>query len=62
MAIVAELSGGMTREELKREALSLFGKKRLTEGIGKRLEGGLKYAVSSGRLELRPRGLYMAVL
>lgn len=62
MAVVADLGGGMSREELKREALSLFGGKRLTEGIASRLDDGLTYAVSSGRVELRPSRLYVAVV
>lgn len=62
MAVVAELSGGMSHDELKREALRFFGGKRLTEGIGSRLDDGVKYAISSGRVESRPNGLYVAVV
>lgn len=62
MAIVAELSGGMSHDELKRESLSFFGGKRLTDGIGTRLDAGVAFALSSGRIELRPNGLYVAVV
>lgn len=50
MAIVAELSGGMNEEELKRQALALFGGKRLTENVSHRLQEGLDLGVHSGRL------------
>ncbi|MGB3374128.1 MAG: DUF3320 domain-containing protein [Microbacterium sp.] len=62
MAIVAELGGGMSRDELKREALRIFGGKRMTEGIGARFESGLGYGIESGRLELRPTGRYVAIV
>lgn len=60
MAIVAEVSGGMSREELKRECLGIFGGKRLTDGISGRLEESLILGLASGRLTLRPDGTYVA--
>ena len=41
MAIVAELGGGMSEADVKREALALFGGKRMTEGVTTRLDAGL---------------------
>jgi hypothetical protein len=50
MALVAELSGGMSADEIKREALSLFGLKRMTKGISGRLDEALRFGVTSRRL------------
>lgn len=61
MAIVAELGGGMNEDELKRQALALFGGKRLTEGVSSRLDGGLQCGLETGRIERDERGLFQAV-
>ncbi|QZY51764.1 DUF3320 domain-containing protein [Leucobacter tenebrionis] len=50
MAIVSELSGGMETEAIQREALALFGGKRITSGIARRLEAALALGEDSGRL------------
>lgn len=60
MAVVADLSGGMTEEEIKRESLSLFGGKRVTSGIGDRLSEALDTGLRTGRLERRAEGLIVA--
>jgi hypothetical protein len=51
MRVAADLSGGMTDDEVKREALSMYGGKRLTAAINERLEAGLAFGLESGRLE-----------
>lgn len=61
MAVVAELGGGMSEVEIKRQALALFGGKRITEGISARLDAGLQRGLESGRLERDSRGLVRAV-
>lgn len=61
MAVVAELSGGMNEDELKRQALALFGGKRMTEGIASLLAAGLNRGVKNGRVERDGRGLYRAL-
>jgi len=50
MVIVAQQSGGVGTEELKREALAMFGGKRVTEGIGMRLQSALQRALHTGLL------------
>jgi hypothetical protein len=62
MAIVAELGGGMSELEVKREALALFGGKRMTEGIASRLDLALKTGIKSGRIEKDSRGLIVPVV
>lgn len=61
MAVVAELGGGMSEEEVKRQALALFGGKRLTEGISSRLDAGMKRGLETGRIERDSRGLVRTV-
>lgn len=62
MAIVAELGGGMTKDELKREALAMFGGRRVTEKISARLDAGLEIGMDSGRLRRDSRGLLQPVV
>lgn len=50
MAIVAELSGGADNDTLHRETLALFGGKRITAGIGKRLKAAMEFAEQSERI------------
>jgi len=59
MRIVAEQAGGIDREELKREALALFGGRRITQAIGARLDDPLKHAVDRGVLKFSPTGLVL---
>jgi hypothetical protein len=61
MAVVAQLGGGMSEDELKRQALALFGAKRLTEGVASRLDAGLRRGLETGRIERDDRGLIRAV-
>jgi len=60
MAMVSEETGGATAEELKREALHMFGGRRITEAIGKRLDAGLRAALEHGRVKVRGSGLYVS--
>lgn len=62
MAVVAELGGGMNELELKREALALFGGKRMTEGVAARLDEGVRRGIDSGRIERDDRGRFLAVI
>ena len=58
MAIVAQLGGGMTKPELMREALAVFGGKRMTDGISERLDLGVARGVESGRIWMTDSGLW----
>lgn len=60
MAVVAELGGGVREDEIKREALRLFGGKRMTTQIAERLAEALAMAVATRRVELAPSGAYLA--
>ena len=60
MAVVAELGGGVREDEIKREALRLFGGKRMTTQISERLADALTAAVATRRVELAPSGAYLA--
>lgn len=60
MAVVAELGGGVREDEIKREALRLFGGKRMTTQISERLAEALTVAVATRRVELVPSGAYVA--
>ncbi len=57
MVIVAEQTGGVEREEIKREALTLLGGKRVTQAIGARLEAALQRALQVGVLKQSSAGL-----
>ena len=50
MLVVAEQSGGISGDELKREALNLFGGRRLTQAVSARLDQALDRALSEGIL------------
>lgn len=50
MLVVAEQTGGIDAEELKREALGLFGGKRMTAGIEARLGKAMERAMGMGML------------
>jgi hypothetical protein len=60
MCVVAQEAAGISNEELKREALLLFGSRRLTTGLGTRLSAALEFGVSSGRLERTSGGLLVS--
>lgn len=47
MVVVAEQTGGIEAEELKREALGLFGGRRMTAAIGARLDAALDRTVKT---------------
>ena len=57
MRVVAEQSGGIDPEELKREALAMFGGKRRTPAITARLDAALVRAFSNGVLQQHGSGL-----
>ncbi|QYF72335.1 DUF3320 domain-containing protein [Cryobacterium sp. PAMC25264] len=57
MRIVAEAAAGMEETELKREALYLFGSRRLTDGISARLDQALAVGIETGRLERTSSGM-----
>ena len=56
MAVVAEQAGGMDAAELKREALALFGGRRLTQAIAARLDAGLQHGIARGLLDKSDSG------
>lgn len=56
MRVAAALSGGMDETELKREALAMFGGRRLTAAIDQRLRLGLSHGLESGRLDRTSSG------
>ncbi|UZN03050.1 DUF3320 domain-containing protein [Cellulomonas sp. S1-8] len=60
MRVAAEETGGASADELKRRALLMFGGKRVTEAIGKRLDAGLEVAVEWGRVQVRGAGMYVS--
>jgi hypothetical protein len=61
MIVVAEQSGGIAADELKREALNMFGGKRITPAIGARLDDALKRALANGVVRQSPSGVVTAV-
>jgi hypothetical protein len=60
MVVVAEQTGGALPDDLKREALSMFGGKRMTQTIGSRLEDALQRAVTIGLLARLASGVVVA--
>ncbi len=58
MRVVAEESGGMSADELKRGALQMFGGRRMTETIEGRLDRALKFATTQGHVELGSGAIY----
>jgi hypothetical protein len=57
MVVVAEQAGGSGVEDLKREALALFGGIRITKDIGARLDEALERALAVGALKQLPSGI-----
>jgi hypothetical protein len=60
MTVVAEQTGGIEPEELKREALNLMGSRRVTPMIGVRLGDALSAALKRGVLRQNGSGLLLA--
>ncbi|MCB9409353.1 DUF3320 domain-containing protein [Mycolicibacterium sp.] len=60
LLIVAEESGGSAKDELKREALALFGGRRLTAAVSDRLDEAIDRAVARGLLRLSSAGFFVA--
>jgi hypothetical protein len=56
MIVVAEQTGGIDEGGLKREALNLLGSRRVTEGVGARLEDALTHAFKRGVLRRNASG------
>ena len=56
-AVIAEQSGGIAVDDLKRDALAMFGGKRITQAIGARLDEALARALTSGVLTLQASGI-----
>ncbi|GAA1511079.1 hypothetical protein BJ978_001560 [Agromyces terreus] len=59
MRIASAATGGMYADEAKREALSMFGGKRMTTAIDARLDEGLAFALESGRLVRAASGVLL---
>ena len=60
MLVVAEESGGIDAAGIKREALALFGGKRVTQAIGTRLDAALTRALDKGLLTQAGSGVLVA--
>ncbi|RDH77069.1 DUF3320 domain-containing protein [Mycolicibacterium moriokaense] len=57
MLVVVEQTGGITKEELEKEALAMFGGKRRTQGISARLDAALWQAIERRLLQIADSGL-----
>jgi Protein of unknown function (DUF4011)/Swt1-like HEPN/AAA domain/REase_MTES_1575/Protein of unknown function (DUF3320) len=57
MSIVAEQSGGIAVDDLKRDALAMFGGVRITKDVGSRLDEALERALAIGTLRRLPSGI-----
>jgi hypothetical protein len=57
MIVVAEQTGGIEPEELKREALNLMGSRRVTQTVGVRLSHALNAVLKRGVLRQNASGL-----
>jgi hypothetical protein len=60
MRVAAEESGGMSREDLKRAALQIFGGRRMTEAIEARLESAVELAIERRHITTGPGGIFVA--
>jgi hypothetical protein len=60
MVAACRAAAGMSALELQREALALFGGRRLTTGIAARLDAALQLGLKLGRLRLSPSGQVIA--
>jgi hypothetical protein len=61
MSIVAEASAGLSEPDLKREALLVFGGRRMTEGISARLDAALSWGTENGRLHRSNLGVVQSI-
>ncbi|KQM81280.1 DUF4011 domain-containing protein [Agromyces sp. Leaf222] len=59
MRIASAAAGGMNPDEVKREALGMFGGKRMTASVEARLDDGLAYALETGRLVRAASGVLL---
>ena len=57
MRVVAEQAGGSPVDDLKRDALALFGGIRITKDVGARLDEALERALAVGVLKQQPSGI-----
>jgi hypothetical protein len=57
MTAIAHGAAGIERDELKREALALFGGRRMTAAISDVLDAALAFGISDGRLVSGAHGL-----
>jgi hypothetical protein len=57
MVALCHVSAGMNAEELKREALGVFGGRRMTANITSALDAALELGCSNGRLKLGSGGM-----
>ncbi len=57
MVVAAEQAGGSAVDDLKRDALALFGGVRITKDIGARLDAALERALAVGTLKQLPSGV-----
>jgi hypothetical protein len=57
MIVIAEQTGGIEREDLKREALNLLGGRKITPGIGARLDDAFTTALQRAVLRQNGSGL-----
>jgi hypothetical protein len=60
MSVLCDVSAGMTPEELKREALRVFGGKRMTANISAVLDAAVNHGLAAGRLREGTGGLLVA--
>ena len=61
MRIVAEESAGASEGELRREALSMFGGRRITDAIGTRLDAAMQVGLASHRVQQGPESVWTAL-
>ncbi|MCQ1947573.1 DUF4011 domain-containing protein [Arthrobacter sp. zg-Y1116] len=60
MAELCRDAAGLAPEDLKRQAVRVFGGKRVTAGIGQRLEDALSAALDAGKVSFSGSGLVVA--
>jgi hypothetical protein len=61
MSIVSEASAGLAEPDLKREALAVFGGKRMTDAISARLDEALTWGLENSRLERTTLGIIQSI-
>ena len=60
MIVVAEQTGGIGEEDIKREALNLLGSRRVTQAVGVRLGHALSAGLKRGVLQQSGSGLIVS--